>query len=54
MAKEDINEIILSLSPIEREIIPFLSLETAGEISRKHNIDPTKVKRALEFLSNKN
>lgn len=51
--KEDLSNIIQSLSPIEREIIPFLNLKTAGDIARQQNIDPTKVKRALEFLSNK-
>lgn len=51
--KEDINGIISSLSPIEREVFPHLGLKSSKEISKQGKLDETKVKRALEFLSNK-
>lgn len=53
MAKDDLNNIILSLSPIEREVIPYLDFGSASEISENTKIEQVKVKRALEFLSNK-
>jgi len=53
MPKEDINSIIESLSPSERDVIPFLHLKTAGEIAKLGKFEEVKVKRALEFMSNK-
>ncbi len=49
----DINKIIESLSPNERELIPHLESETFEELAQKSNLDKTSVLRALEYLSNK-
>ncbi len=46
------EKIIESLSPIEREIIPYLSFPV-DEIIKKSNLDKTTVLRALSFLENK-
>lgn len=49
------KQIIESLSPNERKILPFLSekIEAAEEIVKKTGLDKTSVLRALEFLKNK-
>ncbi|UCD20627.1 MAG: phenylalanine--tRNA ligase subunit alpha [archaeon] len=44
---------LLSLSPIERKILPFLELKNLKEIEEKSGLDETSIKRALQFLSNK-
>ena len=49
-----IQELIDSLSPIERSIVPFLKEKKINEIIEKSKIDDTSVKRALGFLANKN
>jgi len=49
-----IDEIIETLSPIERSIVPFLKEKTVKEIVEKSKMDETSVKRALSFLANKN
>jgi len=46
------DNIIESLSPIERKIIPYLELEI-DEIIEKSGLDKTTVLRALRFLENK-
>ena len=51
MSKE-IENIIDSLSPIERKIVPFLSLPIE-EIEQKSQLDSVSVLRALKFLENK-
>ncbi|MFH1500939.1 MAG: phenylalanine--tRNA ligase subunit alpha [archaeon] len=48
------EEVIESLSPIERKIIPFLSEKTVEKISEKAGLDETSTLRALQFLENKN
>lgn len=52
--KQDIQKIIESLSPNEREIIPYLKKETIEDIDKKIELGKTAILRALEFLSNKN
>ncbi len=51
----DNNELIESLSPIERTILPSLTttLQDIQEIQKKADTDKTSVLRALEFLKNK-
>jgi hypothetical protein len=56
MTKEkqrDIQRIIESLSPNEREIVPFLNEKTLSNIDKKTELGETAILRALEFLSNK-
>jgi len=52
--EKEVEDIILSLSPIERKILPFLAEKSIDKISKKSGLDTTTVKRALQFLSNKN
>jgi hypothetical protein len=48
-----VNEkIINSLSPLERKIIPFITL-SFKEIKEKSRLDSTSILRALKFLENK-
>ncbi len=47
------KNIIASLSPLERKVIPFLH-HTIKEIQKKTGLDETSVLRALKFLENKN
>ncbi len=47
------EQIISSLSPIERKIIPYLKF-SIDEIVNKSSLDRTTVMRALKFLENKN
>ena len=49
---ENINEIIDSLSPIERKIVPYLK-SNITEIEKKSGLDQVSVLRALRFLENK-
>jgi phenylalanyl-tRNA synthetase alpha chain len=53
MKKEEIEDILLKLSPLERDILPFLELKNALKISSQAKLNLTSVKRALQFLSNK-
>lgn len=46
------NELIDSLSPLERKIVPFLNLPLK-EIAEKTNLDRTSLLRGLKFLENK-
>ena len=50
--KEDLK-IISKLSPVERDILPYLNLNSVSKISEKAKIDEDSVRRALLFLSNK-
>jgi len=49
----EIEEITLSLSPSEREVLPWVNLKNDSEISKKSGQDITTVRRNLQFLSNK-
>lgn len=51
--EKNIKNIVESLSPNERKIIPFLEEGNLRLISEKSKLDETSVLRALEFLSNK-
>jgi len=53
MAEKKEDAIIASLSPIEREILPYLHLGSVSKICETAKIDAIKVIRALQFLSNK-
>jgi len=48
----NINEIIDSLSPIERKIVPHLK-SNITEIEKKSSLDQVSILRALRFLENK-
>ncbi len=50
---DKIQEIIESLSPLERKIIPFLNSKNIKEIERKSQLDEVSAIRALRFLENK-
>ena len=50
---ENIQNIIESLSPNERAIIPHLNKGTMQKVHEASELDKTSVLRALEFLSNK-
>ena len=47
------QELIESLSPDERKVLPYLSEKTLSAIVKKSGIDGTKLLRALQFLNNK-
>mgnify|MGYP001603190059 CR=1 FL=1 len=51
--KDKISEIIDSLSPLERKIIPYLKYDL-NTIINKSGLDQTSVLRGLMFLENKN
>ncbi len=51
--KAGVDAIIASLSPIEREILPYLHLGSVSKICEATKKDSVKVTRALQFLSNK-
>jgi len=51
MTKEE--NVIQSLSPIERAVLPHLEKKNIEEISKEAKLDITSVKRAIQFLSNK-
>lgn len=50
----ELNNIIESLSPHERKILPYLGLGKVSEIYEKSGLDQTSVMRALTYLQNKN
>ncbi|MDD5741477.1 MAG: phenylalanine--tRNA ligase subunit alpha [Candidatus Nanoarchaeia archaeon] len=50
----DFDNVIESLSPNERAIIPHLKEKSIEEIDKNTGLGKTSVLRALEFLSNKN
>lgn len=51
--EKKIEGIIETLSPIERQIIPFLD-KSIKDIEEKSGLDRTSIMRALSFLENKN
>lgn len=51
--EEDIEDILISLSPLERAVIPLLPLGSVEKISAQAKLDLTSVKRAFQFLENK-
>lgn len=51
--KDELEEIFMSLSPIEREVLPFLKTKDALKISSQAKQNITTVKRALQFLETK-
>jgi phenylalanyl-tRNA synthetase alpha chain len=53
MIKQDIQKIIESLSPNEREIVPYLVEESLEKIFEKTKINKTSIFRSLDFLENK-
>ena len=50
---DKLQELVESLSPLERQILPFIQ-EDLDNIIRRTGLDRTSVLRALEFLSAKN
>jgi len=50
---EKIQEIIDSLSPLERKILPFLNSQNIKEIQKKSQLDSVSLLRALRFLESK-
>lgn len=53
MASQKEDKIISSLSPIEKEILPYLELGSVSEIALKTRLDETRIRRALQFLESK-
>jgi len=51
--EKEINEILESLSPIERKVVPHLKEKRVETLIEKTGLDYTSVMRALDFLSNK-
>ncbi len=51
--KNELNEILESLSLIERQILPFIELKDIQKIKEKSELDETTILRALSFLNNK-
>jgi phenylalanyl-tRNA synthetase alpha chain len=50
---KEVEQIVLSLSPLEKEILPFLKLKDSDKICAETGLDATSVNRALTFLANK-
>lgn len=50
--KEDLK-VISKLSPVEKQILPYLNLGSVSKISEKSKIDESSIRRALLFLKNK-
>ena len=44
---------LLSLSPIEKKVLPFVELKNIQDIVDRSGLDEQSVRRALQFLSNK-
>ena len=53
VTKEKIDEILQSLSPIERKVLPCIRALKVEEIMKKSGLDETTVIRALQYLENK-
>lgn len=57
MAKEDkeenIEQILLTLSPLEKSILPLLKLGDVERIKEEAKLSATSIKRALQFLASK-
>lgn len=55
MANEnEVEAIIMTLSPLERQVIPFLKLGDTEKIIAETKLTETSVKRAIKFLEAKN
>jgi len=50
---KEVKQILETLSPNERKILPYLEEKNFKKISNKSGLDRTSTLRALEFLSNK-
>lgn len=50
---EEVEKLISILSPIERDVLPYLALGNEGKVVEKSGLDAAKVKRALAYLDNK-
>ncbi|MFC1686231.1 phenylalanine--tRNA ligase subunit alpha [Nanoarchaeota archaeon] len=50
---EEVDKLISILSPIEREVLPHLSIGEESKIASESGMDVAKVKRALAYLDNK-
>jgi len=50
---EEIDNLISTLSPIEREVLPYLELKDESKIVKESKMDSAKVKRALAYLDSK-
>ncbi len=48
-----IEEILEGLSPIERQVLPYILEGNVSDISKKTGLDNTTILRALQFLENK-
>ncbi|MBS3073608.1 phenylalanine--tRNA ligase subunit alpha [Candidatus Pacearchaeota archaeon] len=53
LSSANLTEILETLSPIEKQVIPHLDLKEISQIVDKSGLDETTVLRALDFLSNK-
>ena len=53
MNEADIEKLINSLSPIERQVLQFINLNSIKEISAKTKLNSTAVIRAFHFLESK-
>ena len=49
----ELEELLLTLSPLEKTILPLLHLGTLKKISAEANLDIVSMNRAFQFLSNK-
>ncbi len=55
MAHEnEVESIILTLSPLERQVLPLLKLGDVDKIAEETKLTDTGVKRAIKFLESKN
>ncbi|UZE93893.1 MAG: phenylalanine--tRNA ligase subunit alpha [Candidatus Pacearchaeota archaeon] len=50
----DLEDLLLSLSPLERTILPLLHLSSVDKISEQGKLDMISLNRAFQFLGNKN
>jgi len=53
MAKNEMENVILALSPLEKKVLPLLHLNSIEKIKSQLNLDETSVIRALRFLESK-
>ncbi|MEM3074978.1 MAG: phenylalanine--tRNA ligase subunit alpha [Candidatus Pacearchaeota archaeon] len=51
--QDNIRDIVETLSPIEKKIIPFINLNNFDDIIKKSGLDRVSVLRAMEFLNSK-
>ncbi len=50
----DLEDLLLSLSPLEKTILPLLHLANVEKISEETELNLTSIRRAFQFLKNKN